>query len=897
MWQHLYEDIDGFLNSEELSFENFKNFYWKGWEKIREYFYREKEGEPVLKILTYFTDYFIKRLYELALDEYHKKYPRTEGEFAVIAVGGYGRGELNPFSDIDLLFLVPYKVTPYVESVGEKVYYTLWDTGLLVGYSFRNFGECERLGLKDSTIRTAMLDHRFLFGSKEVYETFVNRVAKKLTYSSVKPFVKGKLKEQEERRSKFGGTLFLLEPDVKNGEGGLRDIHTAWWIGKVKYKIRRWEELYQKGVIPIELIQQMKEAREFIWKIRNFLHFTTKYKTDHFALHLQNDAALFFGYIDDEKMYASERLMKDYYKNASIIREFSDYIVKKSSEELQSRIFVPKRKIIEGFVIVRDFIHIPGERFLLEDQKRFLKAFNFLQEFDLRFDLDSLYLLKQKSQFINDSLRTDREAGEIFMRILDSDKKIFETVKLMHDVKVLDNFIPEFAHLFGLIQHDVYHIYTADVHSLFAVRELEKLFREDPESEIEKEYRGVLESVPDSSLLFFITLLHDIGKGLGGKHEEKGASMVKTIGKRIGLEEEKVERASLIVKEHLTLTNFALRRDINDKNLIKELTKRVKDTENLSYLLLLSYADLKSVRPDEYTEWKLTLMFELYRRALFMIESGDVEGRWLKKWASERIEKGIESFPPQKKKKLLPLMEEFPRRFFIANEPPLIKLIFENLHDISTEGVKILTGDTTIPDVRSVIILAGNRFNRKGLFADLTGVLRAFNCNIVEAQIYTLARGTIVDMFHVYMPPELWTPRRIESLKETLAMVLRKELEAEDIVKKRQTGLFYKKIQKVKVKYPARITVDNFSSKHFTLIEIVALDMPGLLYRITKSFSMHDLDINYARISSFGPRIADIFYLRTEKGKKITDKNMLEKIISNVSEVLIENEYLVEING
>ncbi len=890
---HYDVNIGEFVGDRELSLDNFKDYYWEGWEKIRDLFYVEKSGERIMKIITAYTDDFISRLYQLAVEEYLKKYPNSDTRFAVIATGGYGRGELNPFSDIDLLFLVPFKISPFVESIAERVYYALWDSGLLVGYGLRNLDECVNLGLKDSTIRTSMLDHRFLFGDRELYESFKSRVVKKLTHTSSKSFVKEKLVELEERRKKFGETLFMLEPEVKNGAGGLRDIHTAWWITRVRFKIEEWKDLYIKGIVPTDLIDEMFEAREFIWKIRNFLHFHSRRKNDHFVLPLQHDAAQFFGYKDDSKMFASEKLMKDYYKNASIIKDFADYVVKKTSEDLRSRIFVPRRKVVNGFVIVRDNLHIPGPEFLLSDQLRFLETFRILQDLDVELDLDSIYLLRKLASKIDDSLRNDPKAGRLFVEILGG-KKVYEILQLMHDLKILDNYIPEFAHLFGLIQHDVYHIYTADVHSLFAVREIENLFAEDPSNELQREFKGVLETVSDIALLYMIVLFHDIGKGFGGDHSKIGSDLVKKIGERIGLDREKIERLSLLVREHLTLANFALRRDINDKNLIRELVRRVGDTENLSMLLILSYADLKSVRPDEFTEWKLSLMLELYRRALFMMESGDETGEWLKKWAGERIEKTLELLDPNERKEFEKLISEFPRRFFLTLEPPKIREILYMLRQLREEPIRISFGKSSFANLRSVTVVADSAYNKEGFFAKVSGVLRAFDCDIVEAQIYTLNNGTVVDIFHIFIPEELWTDRRKEQLYSALIDSINGKLQVEELIEKRKKGGILGENEKIKSKYPAKISIDTQSAKHFTLIEIVALDQPGLLHRLTQLFAEQHLDINYARIASFGPRIADIFYIRSNNGEKVTDRDLLLSIAEKIEEELLEDNVIVE---
>jgi len=882
----LFQDLD------KLSLDNSKDFYWSSWDKLKNYFWKVKSGSEVMKLLTNFTDRFISRLYSLASQEYLKKYPNSETRFVVIATGGYGRGELNPFSDVDFLFLVPFKLTPFVESVAERVYYTLWDTGLIVGYGLRSIDEAISLGLKDDTIRTSMLDHRFLFGDRELYRIFREKVVKKLTHHSTKSFVKSKLREMEERRQKYGGTLFLLEPEVKNGVGGLRDVHTAWWISKVRYKIEEWNHLYQKGVVPLELIDEMKKAREFIWKIRNFLHFYTRRKTDLFDLSLQHDAAEFFGYEDDQHMFASEKLMKDYYRNSSILKEFSDYIVKRAAEDLRTKVFIPKRKVIDGFVVVRDYIHIPGKDFLLEDQRRFLKVFLLLEKLNLNLDLDSYYLLKKTSSLIDDILRNDTEAGKIFMEILSGDSS-YPVLQMMHDLKVLDNYIPEFAHLFGLIQHDVYHIYTADTHLLFAVNEMEKLLKNKPESEIEEEFKGVLESVENKSFLKFVILFHDIGKGLGGNHSEEGARLIYNIATRIGLDKELAERASLLIREHLTLINFALRRDLNDKNLIKELVNRVGDEENLSMLLVLSYADLKSVRPDEFTGWKLSLMFELYRRALFMIESGDESGEWLKKWAKERIEKTCSLLPEKERRIFREIAKEFPRRFFLSLEPEKIREIFFSIERLSTEPVQISIGKGPFGNLKSMTVITDAKCNRRGLFADISGVLRAFNCNIIEAQIYTLKDGRVVDIFYFYIPDEMWSVKRKSALIEAAIRTIKGEENVEELISKRQSSLL-KSQDYSKTKYPAKIIIDNKGSKHFTIVELVALDKPGLLYSITKVFADMDLDINYARISSFGPKIADIFYV-TFSGKKIKSREIIDSIIANMEKIVVEGKIAAEV--
>ena len=896
--QEVIKNILNKINSERLTLDSTKEVYWEIFEKMKQLFYKQKQGREFVNIITKITDEFVTRIYKLAEEEYKATHFAGEENYAVIAVGGYGRGELNPFSDLDLLFLVPFKVTPLIEYIGERVYYALWDTGLNVGYSHRNINECIYFAQRDITVKTALLDNRFIYGDITLYNEYREKVMKKLLTSSTKPFIKEKIKEIGERRNKYGRTVFMLEPDIKSGEGGLRDIHAAWWLSRIKFKINNWKELYHKGIVEIELIENMIEGQDFLFKIRNFVHYHSKRKNDKLYFSTQNDIADFFDYKSDERLIASEKLMKDFYINANQIKETTNIIISKTSDDFTRKVFLPKRKVIDGFVIVGDKIHIPGKDFLLKEQIRFLKVFQLIQQNNLELDLDSFFLLKRNSPKINDELRNSSEARDTFLKIITNFGKVYKSLKLMLSTGVLYNYIPEFKHLYGLMQHDVFHIYTVDTHLLFAVKEIEDLLFNNELTNVEKQFKGIFETIRQKEILLFATLFHDIGKGLGGQHSIKGAEILKKITERMDFSTEDSERIIILVKEHLTLVNMALRRDINDKNLLINLIERIGDFDNLASLLILTYADIKSVRPDESTEWKLSLFLELYNRTVYMLESGDTKGEWLDKWKNERYNKALSLLREENIEitpHLISSIENFPRRFYLSNSVELIVEISKTILKIHEKGytIKIIPGH--YKSLKEIIIITDSKYDRPGLFADLVGILSYYNINIIEAQIYTLSNNEVVDIFEVTIPENLFEHDKKQRLTDNLTAVIKNKLSVMELIFQQKLESLRKK-DSLEYRYPAKIKIDNQSSKHFTLIDIVAKNYPGILYQITRELTSRSLEINYARISSFGPRIADIYYVRDLNGNKLTSKNNVDNLINSLIAILVEEDVEITVD-
>lgn len=857
--------------------------------EIREAHRNGASGEWVVRNTTRMFDLLIEKLFRSISSD--ALVPSGLDQWiCLVAVGGYGRGELNPYSDIDLMFLYSGKEQQRIEGFAQKLLYLLWDMKLDVGYSVRTTPDCIEMAKADLTIKTALLDCRYLVGNAELYAELEKVLERQILVRESDSFIRQKVDELAKRRKKYGSSIYTLEPNIKEGEGGLRDLHSAMWVAKIKYKVRNPRELIIKGVLTEDELAEYYSSLSCLWRIRNELHFLAGRKKDQLTFDAQTAVAAFLGYQSRTANDAEEAFMQDYYLHSARVEHFSSLLIAKCAqqEERTGRIlgYFTRRPIGEGFFVLKGELVIPVEDIFEKDPSRLMKVFEYAQKQGVALGLKVKTLIRNSLHLVNDKFRRNREVNQSFFAILRHEKGVIATLRLMHHLKFLNCYIPEFERIYCKVQHDLYHIYTVDIHTLFCAEELVALWLNERSRELPLLTR-LARGIEKRETLLLAVLLHDIGKGEGNRHAERGAEMIPTIARRMGLSREDTERIEFLVRNHLTFAHIAQRRDLNDERMIIDFARQMVTSENLSQLYLLTYADIRGVGPDVWTEWKANLLQELYEKSFAILERGNFRleahterVRKVKREVVEALSYDLPSSDIKDELKAMPIRHllNTPQTILarhvtllssLSIEQPL-RVIHEHMPESGYTMVTICTYD--VP----------------GLFSNITGVMAAHSMNILGAQINSCSNGKVLDLLQVNSSVgQLVTDEnRWKRFEADLGLALTGRLNVAELVKKRRGSKGLVEKPKPRSRYQTRIEIDNEVSEEYTVIDIYADDKIGLLYQITAALSNLGLYIGVAKISTKADQVADVFYVKDIFSHKIKSDEKLQAILLNVKQAI-----------
>lgn len=846
-------------------------------EKIKHDHRSGASGSEVVSAITAMTDTLILKLFNSILGD--QDAGRKLPEMTLIAVGGYGRAELNPFSDIDIMFLYAGKNSQAVEDVSQKLLYFLWDMRLDVGYSVRTVQDCIEMGKSDSTVRTAMLDSRYLAGSERLFGEFWKLFQTQLLSKNSDAFINDKLQELETRRGKYGSSVYILEPNIKESEGGLRDIQTAVWVAKLKYKVTAMRELVIKGVLSEEELDAFAQAKEYLWRIRNELHYLAGRKNDQITFEAQAALAAFCGFQDHGKTLAVEELMRHYYLQATKTEHLAASLItrcrRRDAGAGKILGYFIRRPLGDGLFVVRGELVVPDESVVASNPPVLMKIFEYAQRQGVRLAVDTKSLVRRSLDLVNDKFRRSKEVNSSFFNILTHDKGVVETLKQMHHLEFLNHFIPEFERIYCKVQHDIYHIFTVDTHSLFCVEEIVRL--RDGEHAVDlPELTELAQSLERREILLLAVLLHDIGKGEGGGHAEKGAILCRTIARRMGLSKEESERLEFLVKHHLLFAHIAQRRDLHDERMIIDFAKTMKSSENLKMLYLLTYADVKGVGPDVWNDWKKMLFKELFEKTYQVLERGDF-----------RLEASSERVKSVRRKVIAILENELPStaikeelkalttRHTLSHTPEELAAHVRILRQLDNEPLFMRVSHQQELGFSHFTIATRDM---PALFSKITGVMAANGVNILGAQIHTSTNGKVLDILQVNSPQGfiITAENRWKKIREEMQAVIEGKVMVQSLVERRKASNF--PAEKTKPKFPTTVDIDNEVSADYTVIDIYTHDKVGLLYRITATLSDLGLYIGVAKISTKVDQVADVFYVRDIFGHKINATEKLAEI-------------------
>jgi len=856
--------------------------------EIRRRFEATGDGAAVIREQCFLMDQLIRSLFDLVTSEIYPLPNPTSGErLAIVAVGGYGRGELAPYSDIDLLFLLPYKPTPHTEQVVEYLLYLLWDLGLKIGQATRSVEECLRQAKSDLTIRTGLLEARYLWGEQALFSELKRRFYSNIVHGTATQFVDGKLAERDARHRRVGDSRYQLEPNVKEGKGGLRDLHTLFWIAKYIYRIDDVGKLVELGVLSGEESQRFDHAQRFLWTVRCHLHYLAGRAEERLTFDLQAEIGRRMGYADDATSRGVERFMKDYFLVAKDVGDLTRIFcaILEADQKRRRRLSWVRwgagRRSLDGFVLDRDRLTIPAEDFFKKNPVALLRLFHVAQEHGLDIHPRALRAVSQSLNLVDDRLRDNPEANRLFLEILTSREDPETALRRMNEAGILGSFIPDFGRVVAQMQYDMYHHYTVDEHTLFAIGILHKiedgLFKDEHPLATE-----LAPTIVSRRALYLAVLLHDIAKGRGGDHSEIGEQIALQLGPRLGLSDEEIETVAWLVRWHLLMSGTAFKLDIGDPKTIGDFVDRVQSPERLKLLLVLTVADIRAVGPNVMNGWKAALLRELYHRAIEVMSGGlAVEGQ------DSRIASAQAAA-----RRLLPHFSEEEFAAFAGRGYPFYWLSFDPetharharlIREAEVSGAP-LTVEKRVDPHRAVTEITLYTADHPGLFSRIAGALAVSGANIVDAKIMTMSNGMALDTFWVQdlAGRPFDRPDKLARLAVIFENVLTGDLKPHREFAR--PPAFPSRIQVFTVM--PRVLVDNNASRSHTVIEVNGRDRPGLLYEVTRELTRLNLQISSAKISTYGEKVVDVFYVKNLFGHKIEQPTKLADIRQTLEAVL-----------
>jgi [protein-PII] uridylyltransferase len=841
-------------------------------------------GQQSVAAYAGFMDIFLGTLYRLAVED-AKREGLVPSPLVLVALGGYGRGELHPLSDLDLMLIYDGEMGPYVQRVTQGLLYALWDLGLQVGHAVRSLPDCLAMARTDFPSRTSMQQARLLVGDRRLFNRFRKVLAENVYQKDFAQFLETTLTERDQRYRKFGGSPYMGEPNVKESAGGLRDIHTAMWLTSTKFGTRTLRELADKRLINGREQKTTDEALTFLWRVRNELHFLSGHKNDVLSRDIQPQIAKNFGYTGDELSLPVEKFMRDYYLHARVIHRVSRRLIARCRETLSRRASVQRRlrqeALADGLIVLDEQLHLAQAdgRAFREEPVRLIKVFWHSHHLGFELGVDVERAIEDSLDLIDDAFRASPEARELFLGICRSWGRTAQTLREMHELGVLGRYLPEWGALTCLVQYDIYHKFTADQHSLIAVQNLEALAPgQSPDSEGNAQVVSELER---PGLLILGMLLHDIGKGKGHGHVAKGIPLIETLSARMGLAPEDADKVIFLVAHHLTMSHVAQRRDIDDPKTIETLAGVCRTPERLRMLYLLTCADMRAVGPGVMTGWQAQILWDLYARTLTRLTGGQRE-RPTRESVAQRVTEAMRGDVARTAVAAhLALLSD---RYLTTTSPQRIAAHLRLLDRLADGGV-LATELFHHPDLGSSELVVATR-DVPGLFSIIAGTLASQGINILSAQIHTRADGIALDTFQVNDPfgEAVTEEARWRRTLEALRRVLRGEASVEDLLARRRA--VYPSGDGVPG--PPKISVDNQISDSRTVVEVKCPDRVGLLYVITRTLSGHGLDIASARIATEIDHAYDTFYVTDRQGRRLEDEAAMARVRESLEDALLK---------
>jgi [protein-PII] uridylyltransferase len=860
----------------------------KGRAEIRRRFEANGTGTAVMREQCFLMDQLICALFDIVTGELYPRPNPTSGErLALVAVGGYGRGELAPYSDIDLLFLLPYKPTPYTEQVVESLLYVLWDLGFKIGHSTRSVEDCLRHARSDLTIRTSLLELRCLWGDEALFGELRRRFDSEIVRGSAAQFIEAKLAERDERHHRSGDSRYVLEPNVKEGKGGLRDLHTLFWLAKYIYRIDDVAKLVDLGVLSAEESQRFTRAHHFLRTVRCHLHFLAGRAEERLTFDLQAEIGRLMGYTDHAGNRGVERYMKHYFLIAKDVGDLTRIFCAILEADQKRKRRLPwvrwgiGRRGLDGFVLDGERLTIPAEDFFEKEPVALIRLFHVAQRTELDIHPRALRRAGQSLRLIDAKLRENPEANRLFLEILTSPKDPEAALRRMNEAGVLGRFIPDFGRVVAQMQYDMYHHYTVDEHTLFAIGILHKIECGQLKDEAPLS-TALFPTVVSRRALYLAVLLHDIAKGRGGDHSVLGEDIAVKLGPRLGLTAEETETVAWLVRWHLLMSGTAFKRDIGDPRTIADFVERVQSPERLKLLLILTSADIRAVGPRVWNAWKAALLRDLYERAVEVMSGGltaaPEDARIAAAQAALR-----ERLPDFSEAEFNAFVKAGYPFYWLSFDPEIHARHARLMREAQASGAPLVV-ENRVDVQRAVTEITLYTADHAGLFSRIAGALAVSGANIVDARIMTMSNGMALDTFWVQnlAGRAFDRPDKLARLAVVFENVLTGDLKPHREFAR--PSAFSSRMQVFTV--VPRVLIDNQASALHTVIEVNGRDRPGLLFELTRELTRLNLQVSSAKISTYGAKVVDVFYVKNLFGHKVEHPLKLAEIQTTLETVL-----------
>ena len=843
-------------------------------------------GAEIVAAQTSLVDQLLLVLLERAAGVvYPEPNPTMANRLSLVAVGGYGRCDLAPYSDVDILFLHPYKLTGRSEQIIEYLLYMMWDLGLAVGHATRSVSDCLRRARDDMTIRTSVLESRYVWGDEPLYREFRARFLTELVAGTEAEFVAAKLKERDARHTRSGDSRYLLEPNVKDGKGGLRDLHVLFWIAKYLFRVDRFGELVGHGVLSRREHIRFARAEGFLWRVRAHLHTVSGRAEDRLSFDRQPEIAARMGYEARRGNLAVERFMKHYFLVAKTVGELTRVFCAVLETERFDRAPVRDSGIIsgparDGLLVSGGRIAVLGEDVFAERPVRLLTIFRRAQIEGRDIHPATLRLIHQGLGLITAAVRNDPEANRTFRAILTDRRDPEKILRLMNEAGVLGRFLPDFGRVVAQTQHDLYHVYTVDEHSIRAIGVLAAIESGALADELPLASE-LIHKLQARDVLYLALFLHDVAKGRGGDHSTIGGAIARRIARRLGYTPDEVETVAWLVRWHLLFSLTAFKRDPNDPQTVTDFAAQIRSLERLRLLLVLTAADITAVGPGRWNAWKGSLLRTVYHRAEDVLAGGrEAEHR------EARFEKARHALRARLADWAQADIEQFEARlgapYWLSTDTAMQERHARLVRGSGENGPVVQTRVDRLKGVTEMTLYASDH---SGLFATVAGAVARAGASIVDARVHTTRDGMALDTFRV-QNAEGGAFRDVDRLGRLRQTVMRALADGPGGTDREIAGPVRPPARTASITVEPHVLVDNAASRSHTVIEVSARDRPGLLYDITRALGSCGLSIGSAHISTVGSRAVDVFYVKDRFGLKLSRDTQIELVRDRLTEIL-----------
>ena len=827
---------------------------------------------------SFLIDQLVRVIHDHVVTDLYPLGNRSTGErLAILAVGGYGRAEMAPHSDVDIAFLTPAKQTSWCEQVIEATLYFLWDLGLKVGHSSRSLDDLVRMARADLTIRTALLESRYVWGDRALADEGALRFNAEVVAGTERQFVAAKLAERNERHKRVGDSRYVVEPNVKEGKGGLRDLHTLYWIGKYIHKVRVAAELVDVGLFSAAEYRAFRRADNFFLAVRCHLHMITGRAEDRLTFDVQREVAARMQFSDRPGKSAVERFMQYYFLNAKKVGSLTGVFLAQLDEQFAAKNtgflsgFRRKAKPVGGFPVVGGKLSVPtDEDFFAADPARLIELFVLANREGLEVHPDAMRRAASDSRLIDAKVRRDKRANALFLELLTSRRDPEDALRWMNEAGVFGRFVPDFGRVNAQMQFDMYHHYTVDEHTIRAIGLLARI----ENGELADDHPLASETIPKLAarrVVYLAVLLHDIAKGRGGDHSVLGAEVALKLCPRLGLSDGETELVAWLVRHHLLMSATAFKRDLADWKTIADFVAQVQSVERLRQLLVLTIVDIRAVGPGIWNSWKRQLLVDLYRAAEEMLRLGHkAHGR------AERVaarKEAVAALLAERAPLVGTIGRQLADAYWIAEPEDIAAL---NLAQMDRALGEPLSVEAEYYPARGATLVTVIAADHPGLFYRIAGGIHLAGGNIIDARIHTAKNGTAVDNFLVQDP--LGRPfnegQQIERLKRSIGDALANriklvpQLAARPLSRPRADAFEVKPM----------VVFDNMASNRFTVVEVGARDRPALLNRLARALFEARLVVHSAHVATYGERAVDTFYVTDLLGGKLEGEARLRTL-------------------